>query len=164
MKDFVDLKKDSNSLKVNFHTHSTFCDGKNTPEENVISAIKKGFKILGFSSHSTWPFPFGDSIKKDEFEKYIQEINSLKQKYADQIEIFCGFEADYIPPFCKPDFDAYKKFSPDFLIGSVHYLYNGENSPEKTMPVDWSTEKLFEGIKSIYAGDAKKMICRYFES
>jgi len=43
MKDFVDLKKDSNSLKVNFHTHSTFCDGKNTPEENVISAIKKGF-------------------------------------------------------------------------------------------------------------------------
>ena len=88
MKDFVDLKKDSNSLKVNFHTHSTFCDGKNTPEENVISAIKKGFKILGFSSHSTWPFPFGDSIKKDEFEKYIQEINSLKQKYADQIEIF----------------------------------------------------------------------------
>ena len=39
-----------------------------------------------------------------------------------------------------------------------------ENSPEKTMPVDWSTEKLFEGIKSIYAGDAKKMICRYFES
>lgn len=164
MKDIVDLKKDSNSLKVNFHTHSTFCDGKNTPEENVISAIKKGFKILGFSSHSTWPFPFGDSIKKDEFEKYIQEINSLKQKYADQIEIFCGFEADYIPPFCKPDFDAYKKFSPDFLIGSVHYLYNGENSPEKTMPVDWSAEKLFEGIKNIYAGDTKKMICRYFES
>ena len=24
-------------MKTNFHTHSTFCDGKNTPEEIVLS-------------------------------------------------------------------------------------------------------------------------------
>lgn len=152
------------SFFANFHTHTTFCDGKNTPEENVSAAIEKGFKVLGFSSHATWPFPFGDSIKKEEFKGYTQEINRLKQKYADRLKIFCGFEADYIPPFCRPDFSAYEDFSPDFLIGSVHYLFNGEDCPQDTMPVDWSPEKLFGGIKRHYGGDAKKMICHYFET
>ncbi len=150
--------------KINFHTHSTFCDGKSTLEQNVLSAIQKGFKILGFSSHSTWPFPFEDSIKRGEFESYKNEILRLKQKYADKIEIKYGFEADYIEGFCSPDFDAYKEFEPEFLIGSVHYLYNGEDCAEKTTPVDWSAEKLFESIKTLYNGNVKKMICHYFET
>ncbi len=150
--------------KINFHTHSTFCDGKSTLEQNVLSAIQKGFKILGFSSHSTWPFPFGDSIKRGEFESYRNEILRLKQKYADKVEIKYGFEADYIEGFCSPDFDAYKEFEPEFLIGSVHYLYNGEYCAENTTPVDWSAEKLFELIKTLYNGSVKKMICHYFET
>lgn len=158
------LNNESFPIKINFHTHSTFCDGKNTLEQNVLSAIEKDFKILGFSSHSTWPIPFGDSIKTEEFKSYKAEILRLKQKYADKIEIKYGFEADYIEGFCKADFDSYKEFEPEFLIGSVHYLNNGESCAEKTMPVDWSAEKLFEGIKTLYNGSAKNMICHYFET
>ena len=47
------LKIDGN---INLHTHSIFCDGKNTLEELIQSAIKKGFSVLGFSSHSIYPF------------------------------------------------------------------------------------------------------------
>ena len=36
----------------NLHTHSTFSDGKNTPEEIVLSAIEKNFLSIGFSDHS----------------------------------------------------------------------------------------------------------------
>ena len=39
-------------IKTSFHTHTTFCDGKNTPEEMVVAAIEKGFVALGFSTHS----------------------------------------------------------------------------------------------------------------
>jgi len=35
----------------NYHTHSTFCDGKNTPEEIVLAAIDKGFDVIGLSGH-----------------------------------------------------------------------------------------------------------------
>ena len=35
-------------IKSNFHTHSTFCDGKNTPEEMVEVAIEKKIDIWGF--------------------------------------------------------------------------------------------------------------------
>ena len=41
----------SEMIKTNYHTHSTFCDGKNTPEEMVLKAIEDNFDILGFSSH-----------------------------------------------------------------------------------------------------------------
>ena len=34
--------------KINLHTHSVFCDGKNTFEELIQSAINKGFTTLGF--------------------------------------------------------------------------------------------------------------------
>ena len=33
----------------NLHQHSTFCDGKNTPEEIVLAAIDKGFDVIGFN-------------------------------------------------------------------------------------------------------------------
>ncbi len=36
---------------ANFHTHTVFCDGRNTPEEVVLSAIEKGFSAIGFSGH-----------------------------------------------------------------------------------------------------------------
>ena len=39
----------------NLHQHTTFCDGKNTPEEIVLEAIKKGFGAIGFSGHCHMP-------------------------------------------------------------------------------------------------------------
>lgn len=38
-------------MKQNLHTHSIFCDGKDTIEEMTLEAISKGFDILGFSGH-----------------------------------------------------------------------------------------------------------------
>ena len=86
--------------KVNFHTHSTFCDGKNTAEDMVIAAIEKGFDVLGFSSHCIHPLnpdfykPFDDvwHIPVSNVTAYTQEIRRLKEKYADKIQIFLGFD------------------------------------------------------------------------
>ncbi len=38
-------------MKQNLHTHCRFCDGKDTIEDLVRTAIDKGFDSLGFSSH-----------------------------------------------------------------------------------------------------------------
>ena len=72
----------------NLHTHTTFCDGKNTPEEMVISAIQKGFYSLGFSAHAYAPYGL-EYCMRDE-EGYIKEIARLKEKYKDKIEIYLG--------------------------------------------------------------------------
>ena len=39
-------------IKSNLHTHTTFCDGKNTPEDVVKEAMERGFDIIGFSAHA----------------------------------------------------------------------------------------------------------------
>ena len=36
----------------NYHTHTTYCDGKSTPEEIVLEAIRFGMDTIGFSGHS----------------------------------------------------------------------------------------------------------------
>ena len=42
-------------MKANYHTHTTWCDGKDSPEAVVLAAIGKGFAAIGFSSHAMLP-------------------------------------------------------------------------------------------------------------
>ncbi len=101
-------------IKTNFHTHTNFCDGADTAEDMVLTAIEKGFTHLGFSDHS---YVEGDSewtLNPNTVRLYISTINSLKQKYGDKLNIFCGIEQD---TFSKPNKDLY-----EYVIGSVHAL------------------------------------------
>ena len=70
----------------NFHTHTTFCDGKNSAEEMVISAIEKGFCALGFSGHSYETYSPDFCMTIDGTEAYKKEVLRLKYKYADKIK------------------------------------------------------------------------------
>ena len=33
-------------MKTNYHTHTTWCEGKDTPEAVVVAAIEKGFDAI----------------------------------------------------------------------------------------------------------------------
>ena len=41
-------------LKADFHTHTTYCDGKNTPAEMVKAAYDMGFTDFGISGHGDY--------------------------------------------------------------------------------------------------------------
>ena len=145
-------------MKTNFHTHTTFCDGKNTPEEMVQTAIEKGIERLGFSAHSMYPYASDWHLESRQHNAYTQEIRRLQKKYAGSIQIFLGFEADYIPGICSPRFENFAEFKPDFLIGSVHFLAN----PVKMFAVDNNPPELEEGIRDAFNGDVRKATGYYF--
>ena len=162
--------------KINLHTHTTFCDGKSTAEEMVLSAINKNFTILGFSGQCIHPLssdfyktPDDDwHIQPQELHNYINEIKRLKEKYSGQIQIVTGFEADYFADSkigsAIPDFAMYKEFSPDYLIGSVHFV----NTPKGFYTVDHTVENIKENLNKLYFDsvtkkiDGKKAVCDYF--
>lgn len=137
-------------ITTNFHTHTTFCDGKDTPEEMVKAAIKKGFTTLGFSSHSYLSLKNDFSLTKQSEQEYIKEINRLKEKYKDDIKIFCGVELEYYSPF--------PKYNYDYKIGSVHYVLKDGNY----IPVDATWEIVKDAIDNLYGGNFNAYAEDYF--
>ena len=69
----------------NLHTHTTYCDGRDTPVEMIESAIAQGFDSLGFSGHSFTFYSQAIPMSTEGTEEYKKEITALKEKYADKI-------------------------------------------------------------------------------
>ena len=133
----------------NLHTHSTFCDGKNTPEEIVLAAIDKGFGSIGFSGHGYTPYDLRYCMK--DTEGYIAEINRLKEKYKGKINVLLGIEEDAFAPVDQARFD--------YIIGSSHYYcVDG-----KYYPIDSSYE-YFKKCLEAFDYDAVKMAEVYYGS
>ncbi len=98
----------------NYHTHSTFCDGENTIEENILSAINMGMKEIGFSGHVTTDFD--DTYCMQDMEGYRAEVKRLKEKYKGKIDVLLGIEEDLYSIVNREEYD--------YIIGSSHYLFN----------------------------------------
>ena len=122
-------------------THTSYCDGKNTPEEMLISAIEKGFKQYGFSGHAYTSFDHSYCMSLEQTEAYKRDILALKEKFGDRIEVLLGVELDVFSDFDTSGFD--------YVIGSCHYVRrDGEYRPIDEDPSD------FEDIcRSLYGGD-----------
>lgn len=146
-------------MKANFHTHTTWCDGRDTPEAVVQTAIAKGFSHIGFSSHVS--FPEGGEFVLDPAKgpAYACEIRSLAKRYAGQIVVRLGVEADYIPGVTTPERSRYAELGPDYLIGSIHYVVATDGA---RVPVDHTPELLAKGIRDHFDGRAEAFISRYF--
>ena len=100
-----------------YHIHSTYSDGKNTPEEIVLAAIEKGFISIGFSDHGYTSYDLRYCMK--DTAGYINEIRHLKEKYKNQIQIYLGVEEDAFSPLNRNEFD--------YIIGSCHYGFHSNN-------------------------------------
>ncbi|MGN1413046.1 MAG: PHP domain-containing protein [Anaerovoracaceae bacterium] len=122
-------------MKSNLHTHTVWCDGKNTTEEMVRSAIESGFNVLGFSGHSYTSFDESYCMSRENTEIYRQEIRRLADVYRDQIQVFCGIEQDLFAddpvtirtaakgtPASGKDFPD-EAAAYDYAIGSVHAVF-----------------------------------------
>lgn len=133
------------------HTHTTYCDGQDTPEQMVRAAIEKGLCCIGFSAHGFTAFDTSYCMAADAQARYKQEILSLRETYRGQIEIYLGCEQDYYGTAAA----GY-----DYVIGSVHYLH-----PQGAyVPVDLSRAALTEGVRQYYGGDFYAAAAAYYAS
>lgn len=145
---------------TNLHTHTNFCDGKYSAENMIIAAINSNMQSIGISSHGPTQFVSNWNIQKYNVEKYITEIEILKEKYKDTIEIFIGMELDYIPGvgFEETSIELIDRL--DYYIGSVHYLDTFKNGV--MWAVDYNIEELILGIKESFNGNTKLAVETYY--
>ena len=76
--------------RFNLHTHTNLCDGKNSVEEMVLSAIELDCDGIGFSGHSTIQSSLDWTMSGSREQQYIEEVRAMKEKYGDRIEILLG--------------------------------------------------------------------------
>ena len=136
----------------NLHVHSTFCDGKDTPEEMIGLARTQGFESLGFSGHCYMPYSMYKKITPETTEAYKREVSALKEKYRGEFPIFLGLEVDM---YSGVDMTGY-----DYLIGTVHYLKKGDGY----VGFDRSPEVVQQAIDEHYGGDGMTFARAYYEA
>ena len=127
--------------RVSIHTHTKFCDGRNSVEEMVLSAIEQGFSVIGFSGHSYIPGEDYWTMKEKGTDEYIAEVKRVREKYGDKIEILLGLEYDVLS---RCDTREY-----DYIIGSVHFVKGKYGD----IPVDLDVNTLKREVKESFGGD-----------
>lgn len=143
---------------TNFHTHSSYCDGVGDLELYVQNAIEKQMFAIGFSSHAPVPFPSGGHMESSRLDNYIKEIEQLKRRYSNKINIYSGLEVDYIPNIIGPN--SFRKKNLDIIIGSVHYVNQYDNGENYLF--DITIEEFNKGFELIFNNDIKKLVKDYY--
>lgn len=139
--------------KQNLHIHTTYADGKDTPEQMILTAIERGFDSIGFSEHSYMAYsdyPYQMTVAK--MADYKAQIRALKEQYRGQLDIFCGLEFE---SFSDVPLDGF-----DYLIGSVHYL----NVDGKVVGFDRNLEQTLAYVRDHFAGDSLQFARKYYET
>ena len=137
----------------NLHSHSNYSDGNNSIEENIKAAVASGMISLGISDHCYTYFDTSYCVPADKVEAYKSEVRRLRDKYADQIEIYLGIELDGFARL--PDRADY-----DYIIGDCHYV----QTPDGYVAIDLSKEGFCDLVNDYFDGDGVKMAQSYYKS
>ena len=91
-------------MKANYHTHTTRCQHAfGEDREYVEEAIRAGLRILGFSDH-------------------FSSLEKLRREYEKDIDIFIGFESEYLPELMEKQDAFLKDYPVDYMILGQHFL------------------------------------------
>lgn len=145
---------------TNYHSHCAFCDGRAPLEEFVKEAIRQGFYSYGVSSHAPLPFPTQWTMEWGQMEAYLDEFNNLRQKYADEIELYVGLEIDYLNEESNPSVARFTELPLDYRIGSVHLLYDAAG---EVVDIDCSPAVFKERVDRHFNGDVLRVVRMYFD-
>lgn len=142
--------------RVNYHTHTNYCrHASGTVAEYAAEARRRKVEILGFSDHLPFPGnPYGYRMGIEELEAYCRDVRMEKERYQGQMEIFCGFEGEYVEGR-----EAYYEWLYD--QGMCQYMLLGQHWFTDAQGREWQTggvlsteyypmyvEHLLKGMKS----------------
>lgn len=149
--------------QTNYHSHCDYCDGHAPMEDFVQAAIEAGFTSYGVSSHSPLPDYTGHNhvLQRDKVGEYINEIERLKIKYADKIELYASMEIDYIDDEFNPASEYFQSLELDYRIGSVHFLKVGHRT---VMDADTRPDKFVINLQQYYDNDLRQLVVDYFDT
>lgn len=138
---------------ANYHTHTCFSDGVDTPRDCILAAKEKGLTALGITDHSYTPFDLSYCMRPEtHMERYEQTVREEQERArAEGFPVYLGIEWD---AGSKIDRERY-----DYTIGAVHYILKDGNA----YPIDSGLELQMECIRKEFHGNKLDYIKYYCE-
>ncbi|MCB0339042.1 MAG: histidinol-phosphatase HisJ, partial [Bdellovibrionales bacterium] len=142
-----------------------FCThAKDRLADIVAEYFRQGFDWIGLSEHMP---PLSDDFRYDDerdagqsaeflqnrFDNYFRTARQLQSEYAKKLKIFVGFETETYTGASQEIARLKKKYSPDFVVGSLHHVNDLE--------IDFSAEKYARAVTQL--GGIENLYCRYFD-
>jgi len=115
-------------MRLDYHIHTTFSDGRNDLHECVHEAAKKRIDEIGFSDHIYLKKEDWSMVPAD-LPKYVSKIGALKK--LSQISIKTGLEVEFVPYQMEGLMQEINRFDFDYLMGSVHFIGDWQFDSEK---------------------------------
>jgi histidinol-phosphatase (PHP family) len=146
--------------QANYHTHSLYCDGKCTLEEQVRAAEQCGLRQLGFSSHAPVPFQNTFAMAEEKLPEYVQEIDNLQR--TTKVVLLKSLECDYIPGITTEFAERQINNGLDYIIGGVHQVRqpNGDG----LWFIDGSKQETYDnGLRDLFDMDVRKAVTAFWE-
>ena len=141
----------SDFRRIDLHTHTTFCDGRNTPEEMVEAALERSMAAIGICVHTHTPMDESYCASPEGIRAFLAEMDRLKDKYRGRIRVFSGAEQDL---YADTDVTPF-----DYVIASAHYVKVGD----EYFPVDESAA-IFQTLVQKLDGDCIRLAELYFDA
>jgi len=153
-------------LFSSMHTHTLFCDGKDDVETMCRAAYEKKLYAIGFSAHAPITKQTGMAsdwnLKDERVNEYVDEVLAAKRRWQGKLEVFLGYEADYIKGLRSPLDSDIKALNLDYIIGSVHYIFPPNGA--KPFTVDGPREEFLSGLNEAFGGDAQALMDYYYDA
>lgn len=145
---------------ANHHAHSHFSDGRLSPREYLQEAIAQGLTTYGFSDHAPVPGSSAGLMSLEQLERYLAEIDTLKEVYAEDIQVYKSLEVDYIPGIITLDSSHILEAELDYVIGAVHFVDAfADGTP---WGFESSVEDFERGVTQLFHGSIQYTIERYY--
>ncbi|KAH6890587.1 Polymerase/histidinol phosphatase-like protein [Thelonectria olida] len=157
-------------MAFTMHSHSgQFCPGhaKDQLEDILKHAVAVGYKTIGLTEHmpryeerDLYPEELDDpkaslAVLPPRHDAYLAEAQRLQRKYASQIHVLVGFEAEFIRPAFTPRVQELSAHpAVDFFIGSVHHVHG--------VPIDYE-KAMFLRAKELSGGSEERLYEDYYD-
>jgi putative hydrolase len=105
-------------IYADYHTHTTYSDGKGSIEDNVRAAVACGLKVLAISDHGPQHLTYG--IRRSKYAEMRGIIDEMNAKYP-MIKTLLSLEANVMDLDGRLDVDDSMLRMADLLLAGYHF-------------------------------------------
>ena len=150
----------STTRDYNFHSHTQFCDGRESMARMAGQALACGMKHYGFTPHSPIPLPSSCNMSALAVPDYVAEFQRLKELYAGRLNLYLSMEIDYLGDrwgATNPYFDTIPL---DYRLSSVHFVSTPDG--EREVDVDGRPQNFRAKMVEHFDNDIRYVVDSFY--